>query len=260
MNSFALPPTLVRELGYLFNGGQHSGWADRVSELLRVSPRTVESWARGERDCEGPPALLMAYLARMMVDGSYSDISIDEVNKIVENHGKKVSLDLSSSEVRTRIRSVIKLQSSIKKVSEDLKIDRSALTRWLSGESALGFDPVFKVLDHLGLNRSANVDYETTWHVRLDWESLDEIIQDVRNGIEIFFPDPPECSITQVGKPAEKITKFKVILLLEKTRVVIQLSMPNKLARHSQGLNWLVSAFACVHSFTFYCPLGAESD
>jgi len=58
MNSFTLPPTLVRELGYLFNGGQRSGWADRASELLGVSPRTVEAWARGERECEGPPALI----------------------------------------------------------------------------------------------------------------------------------------------------------------------------------------------------------
>src|SRR3954464_2724191 len=108
MNSFTLPPTLVRELGYLFNGGQRSGWADRASELLGVSPRTVEAWARGERECQGPPALLIAYLARMIANGTYSDISLDEVNWIVQNHGKKAFLNLDLPEVRTSIRSIIK--------------------------------------------------------------------------------------------------------------------------------------------------------
>ena len=119
-NNLTLSPALVRELGYLFNGGQHSGWANRVSELLGVSPRTVEAWARGERDCVGPPALLMAYLARMVTNGTYSDITLDELNKIVESYGKKAPLKLDLSEERTRIRSLIRLHSSIKKVAEDL--------------------------------------------------------------------------------------------------------------------------------------------
>src|SRR3954467_4609742 len=156
INSFALPPSLVRELGYLFNGGQRSGWADRASELLGVSPRTVESWARGERECEGPPALLMAHLARMIVQGTYSDISLDEVERIIDRYGKKISLDLNLPEVRTSIRSLIKLTSSIKKAAEDLDIGRSALSRWLSGDSSLRLDLAFKILDYVGLNRDVD--------------------------------------------------------------------------------------------------------
>jgi hypothetical protein len=154
MNNFTLSPALVRELGYLFNGGQHSGWANRVSELIRVSPRTVEAWARGERECEGPPALLMAYLARMIVNETYSDISLDEVTRIVENYGKKISLNLNLPEVRTSIRSLIKLTSSIKRVAEDVDVNRSALSRWLSGDNVLGFDSVSE-LDFAELGRIA---------------------------------------------------------------------------------------------------------
>src|SRR5918994_1534341 len=110
-NNFALSPALVRELGYLFNGRQHSGWANSVSELIGVSPRTVEAWARSERQCEGPPALLMAYIARMIVNETYSDISLDEVTRIVENYGKKVSLELDVQDVRTSIRFLFKLSS-----------------------------------------------------------------------------------------------------------------------------------------------------
>jgi len=258
-NNFALSPALVRELGYLFNGGQHSGWADRVSELLGVAPRTVEAWARGERDCEGPPALLMAHLARMIANETYSDISLDEVNTIVENHGKKVSLKLDLPEVRTRIRSLIKLNSSIRKVADDLNIGRSALSRWLSGENALGFDSVSKVLDYIGLNRDVDAQCEKTWRVSLIGDPDDELIQDIRGAVSLFFPDPPECSIVQVGEPVGRSARLTAILLHQKTSVTIDLKMPPKLLRHDEGLSWLFLAFDCVRSLTFYCTLDGEN-
>jgi transcriptional regulator with XRE-family HTH domain len=259
-NNFALSPTLVRELGYLFNGGQRSGWADRASELLGVSPRTVESWARGERECEGPPALLMAHLARMIVQGTYSDISLNEVEKIVERYGRKVSVDLALPDVRKSIRSLIKLNSSIKKIAQDVDVNRSALSRWLSGENALGIDSVSKVLDHIGLNRDIDGQYEKTWRVRLDWESLEEATQDIQNSIKLFFPAPPECSLAQVGRPDGRIVKFNANLLHQRTTVIIEFSMPTKLARHGQGLSWFISAFDWVNSLTFYCPLNVENN
>jgi transcriptional regulator with XRE-family HTH domain len=259
-NNFALSPALVRELGYLFNGRQHSGWANRVSELIEVSPRTVEAWARGERQCEGPPALLMAYIARMIVNETYSDISLDEVTRIVENYGKKVPLELDLPEVRTRIRSLIRLNSSIKKVSEDLSISRSALSRWLSGDNALGFDLISKVLDHIGLNRDMDDKYEKTWHARLDWEAPNEVIQDIRDAIELFFPAPPKCLLAQVDKPTGRIVRVNASLLHQRTTVIIEFSMPTKLARHGQGLDWLLSAFEYVSSFTFFCPLNIEDN
>ena len=99
-NNFALPPALVRELGYLFNGGQRSGWTDQASELLGVSPRTVEAWARGERDCEGPPALLMAHLARMIVQGTYSDISLNEVKESMKAFGLSFGMNINEENVK----------------------------------------------------------------------------------------------------------------------------------------------------------------
>jgi transcriptional regulator with XRE-family HTH domain len=259
-NNFTLSPALVRELGYLFNGGQHSGWANRVSEYLGVSPRTVEAWARGERECEGPPALLMAYLARMVVQGTYSAISLAEVEKLLAGYGNKVTLDLNLTEVRRGIRSLIKLKSSIKKVSQDVNVNRSALSRWLSGENALGIDSVSKVLDYIGLNRSVDDHYNETWRASLAWDNLDEINQNLRDAIKIFFVSPPECLITQVGNLSGRSANIKASLLYRKTIVTIEISMPTRLARHEQGLSWIISAFDWVDSFTFYCPLNVQAN
>ena len=67
-----------------------AGLTGYPQESIGVSPRTVEAWARGERlECEGPPALLMAYTARMIVNETYSDISLDEVTRIVERLWKE---------------------------------------------------------------------------------------------------------------------------------------------------------------------------
>jgi hypothetical protein len=101
---------------------------------------------------------------------------------------------------------------------------------------------------------------EKTWRVRLDWESLEEANQDIQNSIKIFFPAPPVCSIAQVDRPIGRATRINANLLYRKTTVVIELSMPTKLARHDQGLSWLLSAFDCVESFTFFCPLNVESN
>jgi hypothetical protein len=46
-----------------------------------------------------------------------------------------------------------------------------------------------------------------------------------------------------------------VSLLSGKTAVIVEISMPKKLAQHSQGLGWLLSAFSGVDFTTFYCPL-----
>ena len=221
--------------------------------FLEFHLEPFKSWARGERECEGPPALLMAHLARMIAKRTYSDISLDEVERIVEKHGRKISLNLDLPEVRASIRSLIKLTSSIKKVSEDLSINRSALSRWLSGDNALGFDSISKVLDHIGLNRDMDAQCEKTWRVRLDWESLEEAAQDIREAIKLFFPAPPECLLTQLGVPTGRVTRVNANLLYRETTVVIELSMPTKLARHDQGLSWLLSAFDCVELFTFFC-------
>jgi transcriptional regulator with XRE-family HTH domain len=260
MNSFVLSPTLVRELGYLLNGGQHNGWANRVSELIGVAPRTVEAWARGERACEGPPALLVAHLARMVAKETYSAISLDEVEQIIESYGRKTSLDLAVPEVRRGIRSLIKLNSSINKVAQDVGVNRSALSRWFSGENALGIDSVSKVLDYVGLNRDTDDHCEQTWRARLDWVSLDELSQDLRDAIKLFFPAPPECLLTQVGELNGRSIIVNARLQYRKTTLTIKISMPIKLARHEQGLNWLVYAFSWVSSFTFYCPLVGEKD
>jgi transcriptional regulator with XRE-family HTH domain len=260
MNNFALPPAFVRELGYMFNGGQHSGWADRASELLGVSPRTVEAWARGERECQGPPALLIAYLARMIANGTYSDISLDEVNWIVQNHGKKAFLNLDLPEVRTSIRSIIKFTSSIKKIAIELSINRSALSRWLSGENALGYDSIAKVLDHIGLTRDVHAQCEKTWRVRLDQQPTNELIEDIRHAIKLFFPHPPECSLIQLGKPEGRPARVNANLRYQKTTITIEFSMPSKLARHDQSLIWLIPAFIHVSSLTCYCTFDIESD
>jgi len=228
MNSFALPPTLVRELGYLFNGGQRSGWADRVGELLGVSPRTIESWARGERECEGPPALLMAHLARMMVEGTYSDISLDEVEAIIEKHGKKIALDLNLPEVRASIRSLIKLTSSIKKAAEDLGINRSALSRWLSGDNVLRFDLVSKVLDYVGLNRDVDARFEKMWHVIITENPDDELIQNIKDAVSLFFPALPECSIIQAGEQIGRSALLIAILGTKRRASLLKLKcLPN---------------------------------
>jgi len=92
----------------------------------------------------------------MIVQGTYSDISLDEVEKIIERHGKELTLDLNLTEVRSSIRSLIKLTSSIKKAAEDLGINRSALSRWLSGDNTLRFDLVSKILDYVGLSRDVD--------------------------------------------------------------------------------------------------------
>jgi hypothetical protein len=196
----------------------------------------------------------------MIVNETYSDISLDEVTKIVENYGKKVPLELDLPEVRTRIRSLIRLNSSIKKVAEDLDVNRSALSQWLSGGNTLGFDYVSKVLDHIGLNRDVDAQIQKTWRIRLDWDLPNEAAQDIRNAIELFFPAPPECSIAQVDRLAGRTTRFNANLLHRKTTVLIEFSMPTKLARHGQGLSWLLSAFDCVESLTFFCPLDFESN
>src|SRR4051812_3723031 len=206
--NFILSPTLVRKLGYLLNDGQHSGWINRISQLLGVAPRTVEAWARGERECKGPPALLMAYLARMILNQTYSDVSLDEINQIVERHENKTSINFDLPEVRIKIRSIIKLHSSIKQVSEDLNINRSALSRWLSGESALGIDSVSKVLDYIGLNRNLDAPCERTWHIRLAEYPENGLIEDIRGAVDLFFPDAPDCSITYLGKPVGRSAKI----------------------------------------------------
>lgn len=259
MNSFALTPTLVRELGYLLNGNQHNGWADRTAELLGVSPRTVEAWARGERECEGSSALLMAHLARMVTQDTYLDISLDEVEKIIERHGRKTSLDLTLPEVRKGIRSLIKLHSSIQRIAEEVEVNRSALSRWLSGENALGIDGVSKVLEHIGLNRNEGDEYEGVWRIALDWNSLDRSSQDLQNAIALFFSAPPECLVTQVSDLTGRSTKFKATLLHQKTTVNIEIGMPSRLARLDQGLVWFVSAFDGANSFMIYCPLDTSS-
>jgi len=257
--NFALPPEVVRELGYILNDGQRAGWMDRVSELLGVTSRTVEAWARGDRVCNGPPAVLMAYLTRMIVDGTYSEISLDEVNQIIGNHGKKAPLDLSLPEVRAKVRSLIRLHSSIKKVAEDLSINRSALSRWLSGENALGFDSISKVLDHIGLNRDIEAQYSQKWFVSLDWERSHETTKDIQNATRIFFSKPPKCLIAQVGKLDGRVSTIHVNLSCRKTDVVVEVRMPTRLARHSEGLSWFVSSFDHVDLFTFYCPLDVET-
>jgi transcriptional regulator with XRE-family HTH domain len=254
-SNFALSPEILRELGYILNSRQRSGWAERVSELLGVTSRTVEAWARGERVCNGPPALLIAYLARMMVEGTYSEVSVNEINQIIKNHGKKSHLNLDLPEERTKIRSLIRLHSSIAKVAEDLGINRSALSRWLSGENALGFDSISKVLDHIGLNRDMMMQYSATWIMRLDWEQCEERKEDIQNAVEVFFLDPPVCSVTQIGKLDGRTSKISASLLSGKTAVIVEISMPKKLAQHSQGLGWLLSAFSGVDFTTFYCPL-----
>jgi hypothetical protein len=63
-----------------------------------------------------------------------------------------------------------------------------------------------------------------------------------------------------VGKPTGRITQFNVNLLHQNTTLIVEFSMPNKLARHYQGLIWLVSAFDWVKSFAFYCPLNIENN
>jgi transcriptional regulator with XRE-family HTH domain len=258
MNNFALTPALVRELGYLLNSNRHNGWAERTAEFLGVSPRTVEAWARGERECEGPPALLMAHLARMVVQETYLNISLYEVEKLVERHGRKTSLDLALPEVRRGIRSLIKLHSSIQRVAGDMAVNRSALSRWLSGENALGIDGVSKILDYIGLNRDPDSEYKWTWRISLDWDSLDEASQNLQDAIKIFFPTPPECLLTQVGELQGRFARFKANLINRKTEITVELSMPMRLARHDQGLNWLLSTFGLTSSLTIYCPLDIE--
>ncbi|WP_147041355.1 hypothetical protein [Skermanella aerolata] len=260
MNSFSLTPTLVRELGYLLNGNQHNGWVDRTAEFLGVSPRTVEAWARGERECEGPPALLMAHLASMVTQGTYLDVSIDKIERMVERYGRKTSLDLDHPEVRRSIRSVIKLNSSIKKIAQDLAIDRSALSRWLSGENALGIDGVSKVLNHIGLNRIEDEPYEGLWRINLNWYSLDESSQNLRDAIKLFFPAPPACVLTQIGDLSGRSANMVARLMYKKTALTIEINFPTKLARHSQGLSWIISAFDWMSSLTIYCPLSGQSQ
>jgi transcriptional regulator with XRE-family HTH domain len=259
-NNFTLSPALVREIGYLLNGNRHNGWAERAANYLGVSPRTVEAWARGERECEGPPALLMAHMARMVTQGTYLDVSIDEIEQIVESHARKPPIDLALSETRRGIRSVIKLHSSIQKVARDVAVNRSALSRWLSGENALGIDSVSKVLDHVGLNRHADGNYEKTWRVRVDWNSLDEINLDIREAIKLFFPAPPECLLQQIGKPAGRSASIRASLSCRKTTLNIEIDMPIKFAHHEQGLNWLVSTFDWANLMEIYCPLDVKSQ
>ncbi|UEM23062.1 helix-turn-helix domain-containing protein [Skermanella mucosa] len=259
-NNFTLPPALLRELGYLINDGQRRGWADRVAQMIRVNPRTVEAWARGERECEGPSAVLIAHLARMTANGTYTDISLDEVAKIIASHGIKSSIDLDDPGTRTKIRSVIKLTSSIKKVAEDLGINRPALSRWLSGESALSFDLASKVLSFLGLNRSMETPYEATWHVNLNDDPSDEFLQDIRDAIALFFPELPDCIVSQTDMRSERHTTFSVKLSRQQTTISIDIRAANKLVRNVDILQKLFSAFDGVSTFTFYCPVECQKD
>jgi transcriptional regulator with XRE-family HTH domain len=258
--NFVLPPTLVRKLGFLFNGGQHNGWTNRVSQLLGVAPRTVEAWARGERECAGPPALLMAHLARMIVNQTYSDVSLDEINQIVESHENKTSINFDLPEVRIKIRSIIKLHSSIKRVSEDLNINRSALSRWLSGESALGVDSVTKVLDYIGLNRNLDAGCERTWHVSLAEYPDNELIEDIRGAIDLFFPGAPDCLIIQEHKPVGRSAKIIAGLLHKNTKVNIEFKIPLSFVQSDKFFEWLSKTFASVHSTAFYCTVNSEDD
>jgi len=195
----------------------------------------------------------------MVVQETYLDISLYEVEKIVERHGRKTSLDLALPEVRRGIRSLIKLHSSIQRVAEDMAVNRSALSRWLSGESALGIDGVSKVLKYLGLNRNEEDEYEGVWRIALDWNSLDQSSQDLQNAIALLYSAPPECLVIQVSDLSGRSTKFKAILLHLKTTVNIEISIPTRLARLDQGLAWFVSAFGGVRSLAIYCPLDVES-
>jgi hypothetical protein len=102
--------------------------------------------------------------------------------------------------------------------------------------------------------------YENTWHARLDWEAPDETIQDIRDAIKLFFPTPPKCLLTQVDKPTGRTVRVNASLLHQRTTIIIEFSMPTKLARHGQGLVWLLSAFEYVSSFTFFCPLNIENN
>jgi len=195
----------------------------------------------------------------MIVEGTYSDISLDEVEGIIERHGKKLAFDLDLPEVRASIRSIIKLTSNIKKVAADLDISRSALSRWLSGDNVLKIDLVFKVLDYVGLNRDVDARCEKTWRVDLIGNPDNELIQNIRNAVSLFFPDPPKCSIIQAGEQTGQSALLLAVLRHQETSVIIKIKMPTKFLRHDEGLKWLFSAFDRVRLLTFYCTLNAEN-
>jgi len=196
----------------------------------------------------------------MIVQGTYSDISLNEVEEIIERHGKKIAFDLNLPEGRARIRSLIKLTSSIKKASEDLDIGRSALSRWLSGDNTLRSDLIFKVLDYVGLNRDVDARCEKVWRVNLTVNPDDEVIQSIRDAVSLFFPAPPKCSIIQAGEQIGRSALLIAVLRHQETNVTIEIKMPTKLLRNDEGVAWLFLAFDRVRSLTFYCTLDAENN
>jgi len=196
----------------------------------------------------------------MIVNQTYSDVSLHEINQIVEGHENKITINFDLPEVRLKIRSIIKLHSSIKRVSEDLNINRSALSRWLSGESALGVDSVSKVLDYIGLNRNLDAPCERTWHVSLGEYPENGLIEDIRGAIDLFFPDAPDCSITYLGKPVGRSAKIIANLLDKSTKITIEFEVASNFSRSNECFDWLSLAFDRAHSTTFCCTLNSEDD
>lgn len=253
---FILPADLVRELGYLINNGQRRGWIPHLSEMLCVSPRTIESWARGERECEGPSALLIVHFAKMIANGSYLEMSIREAKCLIDTHGKPRSLDLERLDVRRKIRSVIKLHSSINKLGADLEINRSALSRWLSGSNSLGFDSITKVLDHIGLEQRIIGRNLQRWSLNLAGKKKDEIEEQLHDALELLFPNiAPRCLLTQLSENEGKAKILISHVFHEDKALTILFHTHSSFLANGQAFDWLISVFEVITTLSTFCLL-----
>jgi len=184
-----------------------------MAGMLDVAVRTIEAWANGDRVCFGPPALLICHYAKAVHKGTYEKPSLDEVISLIEARDTRSNLDLASSLARRRIRAVIRLHSSIRHVAAELGIDRTALSRWLSGDSALGIDSVNRVLAHVGLGpRESGVKLLQHWSIRLSEMRDDEARRDLADAVAVMFDEPPVCQLIQMGPPDERIARIQAVL------------------------------------------------
>jgi hypothetical protein len=256
---FTLTPELVRALGYIVNNNQKTGWKDRVADILQVAPRTVESWAKGDRICNGPSALLLWHYSKAIHDGTYEKPSLDEVRLLVEKHGKRIDLDIGSVDVRRKIRAAVRMTSSIRHVSAELDLNRTALSRWFSGDSALGFDSVAALLAHLGLDRKDDREITRRWTVKNLGGPDVGVRRDLHDAIDIMFPEPPDCRLVQLGPPKDRMVTVAAFLTREEVRVVLLICVRETFFLDG-ALEWITGLFSGLRTPPASCVAGGSID
>jgi hypothetical protein len=226
LSNFQLSPQLLKKFGYIINDGHRYGWATRLAKVAGVSPRTIDSWSHGERPCEGAAAVLIAYLAKMKLDGTFSELDIPTLMENVERALPRPSIDVSDQANRSRLKSLIKLHSSIQTVADQAGVDRPSLSRWLSGQETVAENHIIRVLDVLGLsNKEKKGNEPHAWFSSVSHTNIDEFLDNMSNALSLISQSGGLINYLGLLDNNCKIMKFTIYISSKGQQIHLQINL-----------------------------------